>query len=167
MKKFLIPLKRFFGFSNDNPIPPPIAKFLKKFPFAAVLGRPFNPFNIKSLNFARFLNTKVVAARNGFLTIFVNANFTARPAKVPIVPMIFVIPTVSPTPIAAKIPKSVRNFLLNSFNLSILPSEPNLINVNILSVNHPPARISKKLVNLLSIPCAKVATFVTGDNNAT
>ena len=150
-------VNKFLGLSNFNNPPPP--------PFAFIILPAAAFTNLKKL--PTFLPIKFITAENGFLIKFPNANLRVSPARRPTDPIIFVTPTVSPIPMVPKIAKSVKNFVLNSFNASILPSDPNLIKVKTLSVNHPPARISKKLVNLLKMPCAKVETLLTGDNNAT
>ena len=74
--------------------------------------------NLSTLNLIKF-----IAALNGATSRVENANLSASPAIEPTVPTNFVNPTVSATPIPPKIARSNRNFLLNSFNLSMLSSD--------------------------------------------
>ena len=50
--------------------------------------------------------------------------------------------------------------------IPIISQPASLIKLSTLSVNQPPAMISKKLVNLLNIPCAKDDTLLTGLSKA-
>ena len=92
------------------------------------------------------------AARNGAASNAENANFKAKPDIAPTVATIFPIPIVSAKPIPPKSARSIKNFLLNSFNLSTFPSDVSLKNDKVLSVNQPAVRMNKKLPNLLNIP---------------
>ena len=106
------------------------------------------------------------AATNGATSNVENANFKAKPDIAPTVATIFPIPTVSARPIPPKSARSIKNFLLNSFNLSIFPSDVSLMNDKVLSVNQPAASTNKNSPNLLKIPLAKPATLLTGASKA-
>ena len=112
--------------------------------------------------FFKYLNIALI----GVFKIRLNVILKAAAPNLPTKPKILRIPNVNVNPIPPSINKSFINLSLNSFNASILSPEANLINVNALSVNHPPASIMKKLPNLASNPCAFLAILRTGIKSA-
>ena len=109
---------------------------------------------------------KFKAPVNGLASKAENANLTAKPAIEPTDVTRAPTPTTIVVAIAAKIPISLKNFSLNFFSSSILPSDCNLRNDKDLSVNHPLANMNKNSASLPNIPCVFAATLLTGDNNA-
>ena len=126
----------------------------------------FKPLLIKFKNFAtlffiKFPKNKKLNVKSPPTATLVNN--TDKPARVP---NIFVSASDVARTILPIIVRSLNKFLLKSFNPFILPSDFNLKNVNEALVNHPPANIRRKLVNLLNNPCANLDTLLTGVNSA-
>ena len=162
-------MKKFFICLGNNIAPPKpsngVASPPKSFRGAFVINCVAYLKNCL-LKFLTLNAIKFNAALNGATNSVENANLSASPAIEPITPTNFDRPTVSARPIPPKIARSNKNFLLNSFNLSIFPSDVSLMNDKVLSVNQPAASTNKNSPNLLKIPLAKPATLLTGASRA-
>ena len=90
---------------------------------------------------------------------FINVPTTNLSASAPIAFKLFKAAITAIVITVKVVPTISKSLIILTFNLlraSTLPSDFNFKNCNVCSTNQPPARISKKFVSLLRIPCAKV-----------